>query len=193
MIDNDLIRHAREFRGYIENHKYEVAENGILFPKASALIDGVYSISSPGYEDTEEHNILPIQGINHILTSGLADPLYLAIYGTNYTPTSTLTAAQFAATAGEFVSGTEGYSQTVRPLWEKGAAAAGARDNNDAKALFTIATASSITVRGVALLSDQVKGSTVGVIISADRFQQDRVQYSNDPFRVGYRVRIQST
>lgn len=193
MIDSDLIKHAGEFRSYIEHHKYEVAPNGVLFPKASAFIDGVYSISSPGYEDSEEHNILPVQGINHILTAGLNGNLYLAIYATNYTPTSSLTAAQFPATAGEFTSNTEGYSQTMRPLWEKAAAANGARDNNDTKALFTIATASSITVRGIALLTEQVKGSTAGAIISADRFAQDRVQYNGDPFRAGYRVRIQST
>jgi len=193
MVDNDLLKHAGEFRGYIENHKYEVGPSGVLFPKASALIDGVYTISSPGYEDSEEHNLLPIEGINYILANGLGAALYLAIYGSNYTPTSSLTAATFAATAGEFVSGTEGYTQVTRPLWEKGAAAVGARDNNDTKALFTIATATSLTVRGVALLSDQVKGAGSGVIVSADKFVQDRIQYATDPFRVGYRVRIQST
>ncbi len=193
MIDRDLIKHAGEFRGYIENHDYEVSDEGVVFPKAHARISGAYSISSPGYEDEDIPNLLPIEGINFILTSGLNGDAYLALFTTNYTPTSSITAAQFASTAGELVSNTEGYSETTRRLWEKAAASNGARDNLANRAAFTIATATSVVIRGAALLTDQVKGATTGSLLSISRFAQARTQYNGDPFSLGYRVRIEST
>lgn len=197
MIDHDLKKHAREFKGYLDNHQYEVGDEGILFPKAGVMAVGDYLVSSPGYEDSIETNLIPTEGLNHLLMVALKNTaklntFYLALFSGAYTPVAGLTAATFAASATELTSGTEGYSESVRQTWACSDAAGGQMDNYASKAAFTIATATSVTVRGAALLSSNVKGGTSGVLISASRFSVDRTQYNGDPFELGYRVRLQT-
>ena len=198
-IDKDLTKHAREFQGYLDNGDYEVSAAGIVFPKASALASGVYIHDVNGQDEREDANLLPIEGLNHILAVALdgstskLNSFYLALFSGSYTPVNTITAATFTSGATEITSNTEGYSGTTRPVWTGAAPSAGAMDNTASKAAFTIATASSVTIRGAALLSSSVKGGTAGVIISISRFAADRVQYNTDVFNLGYRVRIQST
>lgn len=193
MLDRDIIRHAGEFKSYLDNHQYEVSDAGIEFPKAKVAIFGEYE---DNYGVTP--NLVPTEGLNHILMVALSNTaklnnFYLAVYSGNYTPTAALTAANFAATATEIVSGTEGYSDTTRRTWTPTITAAGVMDNYAAKAAFTIATATQVTIRGAALLSDPVKGSTSGVLISAAKFPADRVEYSGNIYNLGYRVRAQAT
>jgi len=193
MLDRDIIRHAREFKGYLDNHQYEVSDTGIEFPKAKVAIFGEYE---DNYGRTP--NLVPTQGLNHILMVALSNTaklnnFYLALYSGNYTPTAALTAANFAATATEIVSGTEGYSDATRPGWTPTITAAGVMDNYAAKATFNIVTATSLTIRGAALLSDAVKGSTSGVLISAAKFASDRIEYNGNEYNLGYRVTAQAT
>jgi hypothetical protein len=195
-MSDTLTTHARELKGYMDRHQYDVTDQGIVFPKAGLIARGEYHISSPGYEDSVEHNLIPTEGMNHILMVALSNTaklnsFYLALFSGNYTPVAGLTAANFAASATEIVSGTEGYTEATRPVWTPAAAASGAIDNLASRANFTIATATNITIRGAALLSSNVKGSTTGVIISAARFAVDRIQYNTDVFTMGYRVNLQ--
>ena len=192
MIDNDLIKHGKEFKRYLANNKFDVTDQGVEFPVAGAVAFGEYQDKYG-----TEKNLLTIQGLNHLLEVALSDAsklndFYLAIYGGNYTPTSTLTAAQFASSAGEIISSTEGYAESTRPQWNPGAADGGVIDNYDNKAEFNIVTASEIVIRGAALLSDWTKGSTSGVLISASRFSNERTEYDGNVYQLGYRVRLQS-
>lgn len=193
MIDRDIIKHAREFLGYLKNFKYEKTDTGIEFPSAKVQIIGEY-------EDNygRSPNLAPTEGLNHILMVALKDTaklntFYLALFSGNYTPVAGLTAATFASAATEITSNTEGYSETTRRAWTPGAASGGVIDSYGAKSTFTIATATSVTIRGAALLSDNVKGSTSGVIISATRFPADRVEYNGNSYQLGYRVTAQAT
>lgn len=194
MIDRDLLKHAREFQGYIDNHQYEVSDEGVEFPKAKVMVFGEY-------EDNyglAGRNLVPTEGINHIIMVALSNTaklnnFYLSLYSGNYTPVAGLTAATYAATATEITSGTEGYTQATRPAWVPTLTSAGVLDNYAAKADFTIATATSLTIRGAALLSDPVKGATSGVLISAAKFASDRVESNGNTYSLGYRVRAQAT
>lgn len=191
MLDRDIIRHAGEFKSYLDNHQYEVSDTGIEFPKASVMLFGEYE---DNYGRTP--NLITTEGLNHILSVALRDGsklnnFYLAIFSGNYTPTAALTAATFAATATEIVSGTEGYSNATRPQWASAAPASGQIDNYATKAEFNIVTASQVTIYGAALLSDAVKGSTSGVLISAARFASSRTEYNGNVYGLGYRVRAQ--
>lgn len=197
MIDRDLSKHAREFKGYINKYQYEVSDQGILFPKASAMVFGEYIHSVNGEDERTDSNLLPTEGLNHLLDVALvaATPntvWYLALFSGSYTVVAGLTAATFTSAATEITSNTEGYSETTRPTWTPGVVASGAVDNTAAKADFTIATATSVTIRGAALLSSNVKGGTSGKIMSAARFSSDRIQYAADVFSLGYRVRLQA-
>ena len=195
MIDKDLKKHAREFKGYLDTHQYDVTDDGILFPRAGAIAAGEYFFDTDGERPGTQHNLLPTQALNYLLSAGLggaaaSNAWYLTIFANSITPTGSITASNFAATAGEIVSATEGYTETTRRAWTAAAAAEGAMDNTASRAAFTIATATSVTIRGAALLSDFVKGGTNGVLMSIARFAQPRTEYAGNVFNLGYRVRL---
>ena len=195
MIDRDLHQHAREFRGYIDRHQYEVSPEGLLFPKAGAVASGEYFFDTSGERAGVVHNRLPAQGLNYLLEAGLRGgaaqtQFYLALFSGAYTPVDGATAQTFATNATEIASATEGYTEPTRRPWTPAAAAAGVVDNVASRASFTIATASELTIRGAALLSDPVKGGTNGVLISIARFATDRKEAAGNVFNLGYRVRL---
>lgn len=199
MFDKDLLRHADEFRRYLRNHQYELDETGgVVFAKAAARGAGVYVHSVNGADEQISHNNLPDEGLIYLLNVGLNNatkltPWYLALYAANYTPLAGLTAASFPATASEITSGTEGYSETTRPVWTPTAPTTPLIDNLLNKAAFTIVTASSLTVYGAALLSEAAKGAVTGKIMSATKFAAARTLYDTDVFNLAYRVTLTST
>ncbi|MDH5857803.1 hypothetical protein [Lampropedia aestuarii] len=165
------------------------ADSGLVDPHGEYYIrvnDGPEEIIS---------NRIPTQGFNYLLSVGLkagaAQPSwYLALFSGGYTPTDEVTAATFANVATEIVSSTNGYTETTRQAWTPGDVANSEVSNLATEAVFTIATTSSVTVRGVALLSSPVKGGTDGVLMSIARFPQDRTYYDGDKVTIGYRVRM---
>lgn len=199
MFDSDLVKHAEEFRRYIANKQYEVDDTGgVVFAKAAARGAGVYVHSVNGADEQISHNNLPDEGLIYLLNVGLNNatkltPWYLALYAANYTPLAGLTAASFPATASEITSGTEGYSETTRPVWTPTAPTTPLIDNLLNKAAFTIVTASSLTVYGAALLSEAAKGAVTGKIMSATKFAAARTLYNTDVFNLAYRVTLTST
>lgn len=195
MIDRDLQKHAREFKGYIDNHQYDVTDEGILFPKAGALASGEYFYDSNGANPESTANLLPTQALNYLLEAGMRGGVahtqwYLAIFSGAYTPVSGVTAATFTSAATEITSASEGYTETTRRPWTSVAASGGFTDNVADRAAFTIASANEVTIRGAALLSDPIKGGTNGVLLSIARFTNARTESSGNVFNLGYRVRL---
>ena len=199
-MENSLKKHAGEFAAALASNKYERTgdERGLYFPKAKAFVSGTYFHDVNGLDERIDHNLLPDEGLMYLLTVGLYNGAklstwYLAPYAANYTPLPGLTAASFPATASEITSGTEGYTETTRPIWTPSAPANNMIDNLANKTAFTIATASSLTVNGAALLSDSAKGAVTGKIASATKFTQARTLYNTDVFNVAYRVQLTSS
>lgn len=196
MIDRDLIKHSGELRRALENHKYEITdEGGILFTEAKAVAGGTYFVD--GAETAE--NTLTVQGLNYLLTVGMKDGSkltgwFLAPFVNIYTPVPTLTAATFVATAGEITSPSQGYSEGARPAWVSGSVTDASPtthlDNLASRATFTIVTATSLTIQGAGLLSASAKGAGTGVLLSAAKFPNPVIKYNGDEFNLGYRVRL---
>lgn len=198
MLDKDLVRHAGEFSRALANNQYEQTAEGVFFPAAKVLASGMYIHDVNGQDERIDRNLLTDEGLTHMLAvvlgaSAKISQWYLALYSGAISPAAGWTAASFAATANEIVSGTEGYSETTRRNFQPGAATANTIDNTSNKGAFTIVTASSLTVHGAALLSDNVKGSTSGVLVSATRFTTPRVLQDTDVYNVGYRVSLTSS
>ena len=198
MLDRDLQKHAGEFGRYLRNKQYEAGEGGILFPKATAFAQGGYLHDVNGLDEQFDPNLLPDEGLVYLLSVGLANGTklaawYLSIYSGNYTPLAGLTAASYPATASEITSNTEGYTESTRPVWTPTAPTTPLVDNLANKAAFTIATASSLTVNGAALLSEATKGAVTGKLISATKFGTARTLYDTDVFNLAYRVTLTST
>lgn len=197
MLDHDLQRHAKEFHDALVNNRYEQTDEGVFFPAAKVMARGLYIHDVNGEDVREDGNLVTDEGLTHLLAVALGASnkiaqWYLALYSGAISPAAGWNAANFAATANEIVSGTEGYSEGTRRLFQPGAAAANTIDNTASKAAFTIVTASSLTVHGAALVSDSGKGSTSGVLMSATRFSTPRVLQNTDIYNVGYRVVLTS-
>jgi len=197
MSAKDFTKHARELSGYVTNHQYELGPEGVYFPAAKAMVFGEYTHNVNGEDERTDRNLLTLEGIACLLETSLAGAQakagwFLAVYSGNYTPTSAVTAAQFSSSASEIVSPTEGYSESVRPQWRPDAASAGTIENVANKAVFSIVSATSVSIVGAALLSEQIKGATTGVLMSISRFSVAREQFAGDTFNLGYRVRLQA-
>ena len=198
MLDRDLQKHAGEFGRYLRNNQFEITGDGIAFPKAMAIAQGGYLHDVNGLDEQFDPNLLPDEGLVYLLSVGLNNGAklaawYLSIYAANYTPLAGLTAASYPATAAEITSGSEGYTEATRPVWTPTAPTTPLIDNLANKAAFTIATASSLTVNGAALLSEATKGAVTGKLISATKFGTARTLYNTDVFNLAYRVTLTST
>jgi hypothetical protein len=197
MIDRDLKKHRAEFARYMANKQYEVSDEGIYFPKAGAVAKGVYTHDVNGSDVRIDSNLVTTEGFNHILDVVLHDASkistwYFAMFTGNVTPLVTWTAANFTANATELTSNTEGYSESVRQTFVESAASAGAINNTASKAAFTIATATSVIVRGAALVSSNTKGGTTGTLYSAADFSApgDRSVVNGDTLTVTYTLSL---
>lgn len=194
-VCNDLKKHAAEFLTYLRNFKYERTEEGLYFPTAKATAKGMYFHDVNGLDPQCDHNLLPDEGLTYLLATGLGNGTkitswYLALFGGSTTVAANWTGANFAANASEITSSSEGYSEANRQIFTPGTATANTIDNLSSKAAFTIVTSSQLNVTGAGLLSNNVKGSTSGTLISATRFTSTRVLSNTDVFNLGYRVQL---
>jgi hypothetical protein len=193
-----MVRHAGEFLRYLRNFKYERTEDGLYFPAARAFARGEYVHDVNGQDERVDHNLLVDQGLIKMLgvmfyTDAKINNWYIALFNGSVSPANNWTAANFASTASEITSTTEGYTETTRQAFTPAAPSADAIDNTAARAAFTIATASQLNVTGAALLSSNVRGDTSGTLASATKFSSTRVLNNTDVFNCGYRVTLASS
>lgn len=201
MLSSALRKHIGEFRRYIRNKRFEFTDRGLYFPTAKIGVAGFYTHWITGFESDmrTDHNLVPDEGLNHMLNVVLKGPSgdgtqitswYLALHSGSGTPTAALTAANYNATLNEITSGSEGYSESTRVAWVGDAVdTVNTEVVNDATpATFTIVTATSLAVNGGALLSDSTKGSGAGTLISAGKFSATRTLSNTDEFNLKYKV-----
>lgn len=191
------MKYQKDIAKFIANGDYEPTENGVLIHRAIHA-SGRYIHSVNGKDVRIDHNLIPAEGIDHILNVALGatakiNMWYLAVFSGNVNPAANWTAANFATQASEITSTTEGYSNVTRPVWTPGVAAAGVIGNLASRAAFNIVCTTSVNIAGAALLSSNVRGGTNGVLVSASRFSTVRQVYSGDAFELGYEVQLQDT
>lgn len=129
------------------------------------------------------HNVMPVQGANHILASALAGAAqvpqwYIGLYEGNYTPNGSETAALLPSMATECAA----YSSAARPQWVPGSVANGTVNNSASKAEFTFTAPK--TVYGGFITSAPAKGATTGVLTSVVRFSSPRILDTDSVLRV---------
>lgn len=156
---------------------------------------GEYYDRINGGEWTRTENLIPTEGLAHILNVALGTTpkpasYHLALFSAAAQPAANWTAASFASTASEIVSMTEGYSSATRPTWTPANTATNSIDNMAAVAKVTMKTASSLTVQGAAMLTNSGKGSTAGALISASKYASPRVFQDGDTYEIGYRISL---
>lgn len=191
------MKHSKEIAKWVRSGDYEETPEGLLIHRAIRA-RGVYTHSVNGKDEQRDYNLIPAEGIEHILEVALGagtqiTSWYAAVFSGAVDPASSWTAANFTANASEITSNTEGYSDATRPAWTPDAPAAGVIGNLASKATFNIVCTTSINISGAALLSSNVKGGTTGVLLSATRFASVRQVYNGDAFELGYEVELQDT
>lgn len=180
----------------ISKEDYEVTSEGIYFPRQGVAAAGEYIDRVNGGEWNVTKNLIVTEGLVHILNTALgsnAKPAgyYLALFAASATPTADWKAATFAGVASEITSNTEGYTATTRPQWRPAnATTTAAIDNMAQVASVTIATASTLTVQGAAMLTSSTKGGNTGALISATKYPSARVFQNGDIFEIGYRLSL---
>lgn len=176
------------------NELFDETEEGIFFPKHGIMLSGEYMDRVNGGEPTFTKNLIPKEALIHVLNvaiSSKAKPVgsYLALFSGAAAPADNWTAASFAATASEIVSLTEGYTNATRPEFiPTNATNDKFIDNFGNVARVTIATTSQLNVTGVALLTNNQRGGTTGVLLSATKYAATRVFQDGDVFDIGYRI-----
>lgn len=176
----------------------EQTEAGLLIPLAGVgdvLAIGEYTHRKNGGPWEIDWNTVTTEWLNYILETGMRGGTaqtawYMALFGTGYTPTAGLTAATFAATAGENTSLTEGYTSATRPTFTMGAAATGQVNNTAAPVTFTFASATTVDIGGIAIISENTRGGTTGVLASATQLSNARTFEDADTYEVTYRLRF---
>lgn len=189
-----LARHIKEFVRDVVNGNFERTHEGIIIRKGVCL-DGWFQDAVNGVQNAPEHNLVPDAAILAILNTfygatAKVAAWYLAPFAGSNSPAGSWTATNFASNATEITSTTEGYTESTRQQANFGSAASGAIDSYTTKAHFTIATASTLVVTGLGLVSSNTRGGTSGVLGSAIKFAVARSLANGDDYQAGYQVTL---
>jgi len=194
---NIAAKHYPELSRCIIKHGTQKTDQGLLIKGAEVLASGLYIHGINGGNWQEDPNLVTEEGLYYLLGAAFAaatrpTDFYIALYSGAVSPLSSWNAANFAATASEITSSTDGYTESTRVKWEKAAAANLRTDNfaNKSRFTFTTSTATPVAVYGAALLSESAKGSTSGLLISAARFAAPRELHDTDTFDIGYGIAL---
>lgn len=179
----------------VSANDYTNNEDGSITTGQGITAKGEYYDRINGGEWTRTENLIPTEGLAHILNVALGTTpkpasYHLALFSAAAQPAANWTAASFASTASEIVSMTEGYSAATRPTWTPTNTATNSIDNMAAVAKVTMKTASTLTVQGAAMLTNSSKGSTAGALISASKYAAPRVFQDGDTYEIGYRISL---
>lgn len=175
---------------------FELDRRGLVVPPLGVAANGVYEHWVNDEAHQFDSNTTTNEGLIYLLVTGLLNgsklpSWYVALFSANYTPDVTLTASSFRDTASEIVSPTEGYTNATRVAWTPATNPIVPTLTNAATpAEFTIATASSLVVRGAAILSEPAKGAVTGKLLSAAQFGNARTVYDTDLFYVRYSLQL---
>lgn len=161
------------------------------------ILNGEFSWRVNGGEWKRETNLLTDEGIDYLIGLSVAyppgpDPFYIAPFGDDVTPLASWTAATFTTDSGELGDPPEGYQEATRQLWPVAVGDPDGSDNYTAAyvpATFHLRTASSLTVCGFGVLTDDTKAGTGGVLLGAIRLGGAPKTYDdNDILDIGYRI-----
>ncbi|MCW8037952.1 hypothetical protein [Acinetobacter entericus] len=180
------------------DENFDMTEDGIYFPNHGIVASGIYIDRTNGGEWEQTSNLVTKEGRIAALdtyfgTKVKPSGLYLALFNGAAAPAANWTAANFAATAGEIVSLTEGFNSATRPAYTPADATDQEYiDNFSSVARITIVTSNELTVTGAAVLTSSARGGTTGVLVSAAKFAAARTFQNGDIYELGYRISFTS-
>lgn len=172
-----LQSHPGEVARALRNHHYELADGGILLPESKTFFGGALQVRDYRNGSTQrqaiDSNRMLLEGLTHILNTTLVPAggyaqitnWYFAPYSNDYTPTNDLTAATFAATAGEFTN----YTSATRLALTIATAATTPVAGSTSDSLLIFNAGGPFNIYGAGVFSASAKSATVGKGLAAIR------------------------
>lgn len=187
----------RELRREIRNNRYEKTDSGIFLPRSGVGISGLVEVSVNDGPTERFSNLVVNQGLDYILgvaldkdTTSKETLFYVTCHTGTTAPAATWTAATYDTLATE-ISATD-VDEATRPAWVEANVSSQQIDNYASKAVFTVAAA-TLSLWGVAILTNSTFQGPDGLLIGATKFSAVRNLIVGDTFNVGYRFSITST
>jgi hypothetical protein len=200
VIGQNLVRHFREFSRYVRNYQFELTESGFYFPRAQALLSGVYEHWITGKESDlrRDCNVIPLEGQNHVLgvTFKSVTPVaswYLGLHSGTGAEDVNVTAATYNATYSEIQAQSGdpgGYTSATRVLWASDAIQTGVSElvNNATPAAFTVSTTTTLVVNGAWMTNKSGRTDYSGYAMSVSKFTATRNLANTDVFNLKYTI-----
>lgn len=134
------------------------------------------------------------QGMNYLLDAGFRNQAQVATWYTTIINNAAFSSVSVADTAASHAGWAEwtGYNESVRQTWSPAAASAGSVANSTAMT-FTNNSGSSVTIRGVAVLSNSAKGNATGTLWATAIEGGGRTLSNLQAFQVIYQVDLTPT
>lgn len=176
--------------------EYQMNDAGLLVPSSPIKVKGVYHglhlRDGKVIDEWEDENIVPTEGLNHILSIELAGGTqitnwYIAPYEANATPSASWTAANVTANSTECTA----YTSATRVAWTPGAASGGVISNSGSPATFTFNATK--TIYGAFLISNSTKSATSGTLFSASLFSSSKSVVNLDQLILTYSFTLTSS
>jgi len=206
VIGKNLNMHKPEFQGYVDNHKYELTEAGVYFPKARAHLSGVYEHWITGCESDvrRDCNVIPYEGQNYILgvvfkgSPTATTAFYLGLHSGTGAEDAAVTAATYDATHSEIQAQSGdpgGYTSATRIVWASDAlpsVISGLSElvNDTTPAEFTVSTTTTLVVNGAWMTTKSGRTDYSGYAISISKFSATRNLADTDVFNLKYTIDV---
>lgn len=129
-------------------------------------------------------NLITTAGLNYAVGVALAAASQLTSWFVMLVSASPTLAAGDTASSHAGWTEVTGYSESTRQAWTPGSVSGGSVDNSASKAVFSINA--TITVGGIALISNSTKSGTTGTLYSEVALSADRALASGDTLTVQY-------
>lgn len=194
MLNTDFIAHRLEFARALDNFQYELTDTGIYFPHQKVHVGGGFTTWVNGCDQQYDPNLVPAEGLAQVLKAGLgAQAWYIAPFVNNVAVQSTLTAATFTSTMGEFTA----YDEAARPAWTVPAdPAAGVYTNAASPAVITasssVGTTTGVDIYGLALIGASAKSATTNKLAACVLFSGPRNLRATDKLTSQYDINATS-
>lgn len=134
------------------------------------------------------------QGLNHLLDSGFRAQTQITAWYCSLINNAGFSALSSGDTAASHAGWAEwtGYNESNRVTWSPAAAASGSIANSSAMT-FTNNSGSSVSVRGVFIISSQAKGATTGTLWATAIEGSGRTLSDGQAFQVVYQIDLTPT
>lgn len=174
---------------------FDTSKEGVILPTGGVGVAGTYFTRKNDEPIQIDHNTVTTQWLNHLLEVSFNNATrfitwYMTLIEPGNTVNETWTPGTIQSNNAENTSQTEGYNSSTRLEFQTGNASSGEMDNTANPTIFTINSNSTVNIGGIAILSDNTRGGSSGILASITNLASTRQFQDGDTYEVAYRLRL---